>query len=69
MATQTPSDTQSSKSTLKRGPNQEAVETAQENVTEGYGSSTKDSIISGKPDPDGSDKGRDNKAIQGGTKK
>lgn len=53
---------------VKRGPNEERVETAQENVTEGYGSSGKASIISAKPDPDGRGKGRDNKAIQGDAK-
>lgn len=36
----------------KRGPNEEAVEAAQENVTEGYASADKASIISGKPDGD-----------------
>jgi hypothetical protein len=37
---------------VERGPNEEARETAQENVTEGYGSPGKASIISGKPDGD-----------------
>ena len=37
---------------VERGPNEEARETAQENVTEGYGSPGKASTISGKPDGD-----------------
>jgi hypothetical protein len=37
---------------VKRGPNQEAVDTAQENATQGFGSAGKASIISGKPDGD-----------------
>ncbi|RRS02729.1 hypothetical protein EIP75_19300 [Aquabacterium soli] len=37
---------------IARGPNEEAVTTAQENVTEGYGASGKAAIISGKPDGD-----------------
>lgn len=37
---------------IDRGPNEEAVSTAQENVTEGYGSSRKAARISGKPDGD-----------------
>lgn len=37
---------------VKRGPNQEAVNTAQDNVTEGFNSPGKASIISGKPDGD-----------------
>jgi hypothetical protein len=35
---------------FKRGPNTEPVDTAQKNVTEGYGSSGKASIMSGEPD-------------------
>lgn len=46
---------------VKRGPNEEARDTAQENVTEGYGSARKASIISGKPDGDtGGGPGRNN---------
>ena len=37
---------------VDRGPNEEAVSTAQENVNEGYGSAGKAAIISGKPDGD-----------------
>lgn len=57
--------TQTDTDAVKRGPNEEPISTAQENITQGYGSSRKASIISAKPDPDGSTKGRDNKAIQG----
>lgn len=35
---------------LKRGQNEEKIGAAQDNVTKGYGSSGKASIISGKPD-------------------
>lgn len=38
------------KGEFKRGPNTEAVDTAQKNVTEGYGSAGKASHISAKPD-------------------
>ncbi|MGH6648230.1 hypothetical protein [Aquabacterium sp.] len=34
----------------KRGANEEDVDTAQSNVSEGYGSSAKASIMSGRPD-------------------
>ena len=36
----------------QRGPNEEAVKTAQENVTQGYGHAGKARIMSGKPDGD-----------------
>lgn len=41
---------QPSEQNVTSGPNEEKIGTAQENVTEGYGSSGKASIISGKPD-------------------
>lgn len=41
-----------SEQSVKRGPNEEKIGTAQDNVTKGYGSSGKASIISGKPDGD-----------------
>ncbi|MBA4111520.1 MAG: hypothetical protein C0487_18215 [Leptothrix sp. (in: Bacteria)] len=37
-------------SKVSRGPNEEPPTTAQENVREGYGRSSKASLISGKPD-------------------
>ena len=44
--------TPASEQNVKRGPNEEEIGTAQDNVTTGYGSSGKASIISGKPDGD-----------------
>ncbi|HIV70212.1 MAG TPA: hypothetical protein H9903_04700 [Candidatus Aquabacterium excrementipullorum] len=49
----TPSkDTRQNADKVSRGPNEEAVDTAQENVSEGYGASGKAGIISGQPDGD-----------------
>ena len=46
----TPSkDTRQNADKVSRGPNEEAVDTAQENVSEGYGASGKAGIISGQP--------------------
>lgn len=46
---------------VERGPNEEATSTAQDNVSKGYGSAGKASIISGKPDGDtGGGPGRNN---------
>lgn len=51
MSTNDPAQVQhADKDDAKRGPNTEAVDTAQKNVTEGYGSPGKASIMSGKPD-------------------
>jgi hypothetical protein len=53
-----PKRTETDKADEARGPNEEAVNTAQENVSTGYGSPGKASIISGKPDRDAEDKER-----------
>ncbi|RZI77097.1 MAG: hypothetical protein EOP38_28895 [Rubrivivax sp.] len=51
MSSNDPADrARAGKDDFKRGPNTEPVDTAQKNVTQGYGSAGKASIMSGEPD-------------------